>query len=183
VAKTDNAVQEMFSQLYEAHQKEIYSFCLSRLHCNVELAEDCVQDTFIVLYKRMKAGEDIHNPRAFLYKTAYNITMKCWQKNKKRQEKELLKEETVDEVPDEQFVISEQLDFEQLQEALLLLLNKKEQQLYELYFQRELSIKEIAAILGITPHNCTVRLSRLRSKIKSGLQKYMEGDFSDGNSE
>lgn len=181
VAKHNDAVKTLFEQQYNDYQQEIVRFCLSRLHGNLHATEDCTQDTFLVLYKRMKAGEEIQHPRAFLYKTAYNITMKYLQRRQKQLQREAAMEEAMENLPDEQFHISEQLDYEQLQNLLTSLLNEQEQQLYALYFEQELPVKDIAAMLQLAPHTCTMRLSRLRHKIKEAVAPYLKGDDNDGN--
>ncbi len=183
VAKHSEALQSQFTQLYNDYRQEIYQFCYSRLHGDVQAAEDCMQDAFIVLYKRMKSGEQIQHPRAFLYKTAYNITMKFLQRRQKQLKLEATMNDSSAELPDERFDICEQLDYEQLQDMLTSLLSEQEQQLYKLYFQQELKVKEIAATLHIAPHTCTMRLSRLRSKVKTIILQYRKGGDNDANGE
>ena len=78
------AVNETFSEIYDAYRDDIFQFCMARLGCDIENSEDCTQESFIVLYNRISKGEEIRNPRAFLYKTAYNITMKAIEKRNRK---------------------------------------------------------------------------------------------------
>ena len=76
-SKNKKAVQDRFTQIYNEYKGPIYKMCLVRLK-DENSAEDCMQNAFIVLYKKMLNKEEIENPRAFLYKTAGNFVLKCF---------------------------------------------------------------------------------------------------------
>ena len=93
-AKGDGAVskacaQEALEQAYDAYAERLKSFCRVRLGEAAEAADDCVQETFLVYYKRLLGGEAFLHPRSFLYKTANVMVCKAREeyfKNVKRSE-------------------------------------------------------------------------------------------------
>ena len=63
----------LLQQLYDDYRLKLFNFCLARLSGERESADDCVQEAFLVLSTKLKNGEEIENPRAFLYRTAENF--------------------------------------------------------------------------------------------------------------
>ncbi|MCR5207705.1 MAG: sigma-70 family RNA polymerase sigma factor [Eubacterium sp.] len=164
-------LDKSFDELYKLYIDEIYRFCYSKLNCDAHYAQDCTQEAFLVLYKRMKQGESFDYPRAFLYRTAYNFVKKRYDAIKKEQEN-LTKLDGL-EIPDSsENEIIETLDCELLSKRLDEILNEKEKQLFRLRFTEEREVREISHQLGITEHNCYVRIMRLRKKIIASLNDF-----------
>ena len=163
----------VFDEVYLHNKDSIYRYCLSRLRCDIGSAEDCTEEVFIVYWKRIQSGEEIGNPKAFLYRTAKYLTLKFSEKNKRRQTQELSvdDEEKTLAVADSAEV-DESIRLKEMQAHLEKVLSEKEKQLYEMYFVNDMKIAEIAEVLQIRPHTCTVRISRLRSKIKDELEEF-----------
>ena len=61
------------SECYEKYFQSIYKYCRVRLGEFSQYAEDCVQDAFLVFYNKLRDGETVEQPRAFLYRTADNF--------------------------------------------------------------------------------------------------------------
>jgi DNA-directed RNA polymerase specialized sigma24 family protein len=64
--------KERLAASYNLHYKSLYRFCNSRLK-NEHQAEDCVQECFLVLYKKYMQNAQIENEKLFLYKVADNL--------------------------------------------------------------------------------------------------------------
>ncbi|MCP5108919.1 MAG: RNA polymerase sigma factor, partial [bacterium] len=60
-----------FNDLYEQYFHHIYRFAYS-LMGHPEEAGDITQETFIKLYRRIEAGEEIRTPKAWIYRVASN---------------------------------------------------------------------------------------------------------------
>lgn len=149
----------------------MYKYCLARLNGNKEYAEDCVQDTFLVFYNKLKSGEEINNPRAFLYATATNFIKKKFNEIKKQTESQV-ELESVKEVTVIDESAEEQLNYSELSNYLTKRLNKRETELFNLRFVQGEKIKIIAEQLKITPANCSIRVTRLRRKLINLLDEY-----------
>ena len=72
-SKADAALNEAF----ENYSKAIEKFCIVRLGEARDYANDCVQETYCVFYRKLLDGTEFENPRAFLYKTANNMVLKA----------------------------------------------------------------------------------------------------------
>ena len=64
-----------FIAAYHSEYPFILKLCAARLGGNMDLAEDCAQDAFYILYKKTVSGVTVDNPRAFLAKTANLIVL------------------------------------------------------------------------------------------------------------
>ena len=140
---------EMLRQFYGRYASEIYlylySLCKSR-----ELAEDLMQDVFL---KALLSLSDSHtNIRAWLYKVARNTCLN--ELRKRNRETEL----------DEQLAVSDKTILgnviqneqkKQLYQAMMKLPDRQ-REILELFYFSEMSIKEIAAVLSLTPENVRV---------------------------
>lgn len=159
----------LLQECYNEYRIRLFNYCLSRLDGSREAADDCVQETFIVFYNKLLNGEEFENPRAFLYRTADNFVKRQRQKDAM----ELRHNVPLDEA--EQIGVSdpeyterlEMIDYEECAKILLNLLTDEEKQIYDLRYIQKIGVEEIAERLGISRPAASMRLMRLRSKIKT----------------
>jgi len=166
-SKADAALNEAF----ENYSKAIEKFCIVRLGEARDYANDCVQETYCVFYRKLLDGTEFENPRAFLYKTANNMVLKAkddYYKNAART-KSLDEADTIPvyiEEKVEDMLENDEVDIDEAKRILLSMLSVDELELYEMKYVRRLSLKEIAKTLDIAPTAVAMRTSRLRSKVK-----------------
>ena len=135
-------------QFYRRYSREIYlylySLCKSR-----ETAEDLMQEVF--LKALLSLPDQNENLRAWLYKVARNA---CFNelRNRKR-EVEMIRNEQK----------------KMLYEAMLKLPDRQ-REILELFYFSEMSMKQIAEIMKLTPQNVRV----LAYRAKKQLREYME---------
>lgn len=109
-------------------------------------------------------GNDIQNIRAFLYKVATNLTINEITRRKKH--------ESLDEMKDEHgFDAPENTDVAQASEARFIIEKLKNtgdeaSELLIMRFIEDMSIEEIAEILGVSKNTVSVRLHRAIEKIR-----------------
>lgn len=161
-----------FSEIYSLYADSIFRFCLSKLNCSEENAKDCVQDTFLVFYKRLKSGETFENPRAFLYRTANNFVKKKHAEILKTLGNRALADEKREAVAENSSTVEINVDFKFFEAKLNELLSDEEKAIYTMRFVEEKSIDAIADKLGINKKYCTVKISRLRQKIRAELSDF-----------
>ena len=157
---------EILLKLYGLYHKELYlylySFCGDR-----HLAEDLLHETFL---KALLALPDGHtNMRAWLYLVARNLLFNYYHREK---EKVPLEEAQQMQDTGTQEVLEEILKGER-NKILYLAMNRLEQRKREILLMQyfgELSQKEIAAILKMTPENVRV----LSYRAKREHRDYME---------
>ncbi|MBE6800868.1 MAG: sigma-70 family RNA polymerase sigma factor [Ruminococcaceae bacterium] len=165
---------ELLRQSYDTYYEKIARFCNIKLK-NRNEAEDCVQECFMVYYKRILSGEEIGNTGAFLYKIADNLIKTQW-----RQDKKANNIVSLDELA-ETLAVNEvynygNIDYDSCAEKIIGILDEKEQCLYKLKYTDQKSIAEIAEELNISFDAAAKRLSRLRQKVKSMVEEEMKGE-------
>ena len=160
---------EILLRLYRKYHKELYLY-LYALCKNREVAEDIMQETFL---KAMLALPNSHtNMRAWLYMVARNLYFNYAKHEKKVSTCEVMCEGQVENEEQDEDIAQGLIEREQIRylyQALQKLDKTKREVLVMQYFG-ELSQKEIAAILHITPENVRV----LAYRAKRELKKYLE---------
>ena len=162
----DNKILEM---LYRQYQKELYLYLYS-LGGDRQLAEDLLHETFL---KALLALPDGHtNMRAWLYMVSRNL----FYNDQKRRKKEILFGEQntfPEEKEDADFLekIIEEENRRKLYQAICRLELRKREIIQMQYFG-EMSQKEIAAVLHITPENVRVLGYRAKKELKRYMGKY-----------
>lgn len=158
--------KELLNILYSRYSREIYLYLYS-LSGDAVLSEDLLQETFL---KALLSLSDSHtNVRAWLYVVARNLYFNTFKKEKG---KVSLEEMHRNDDEGENTLFDEIMRDENrriLYEAINSLEPKKREVLQMQYFGN-LSQKEIAAILHITPENVRVLSYRARRELKSYLE-------------
>ncbi len=168
--QVDALVQECYAQ----YRIKLFNYCLSRLECSQEAADDCVQEAFIVFYDKLLEGEQFENPRAFLYRTADNFVKRQKQMTAKEQQRHVPLEEAVGigTLDDEYTERLSLIDYDECAKLLINLLTDEEKQIYDLRYVRKIGIEELAESLGISRPAASMRLMRLRNKIKDMVYSF-----------
>lgn len=172
---------DKLQQAYGLYGNLLVKYCTVRLKEARSSVDDCVQNTFLIYYKKVLDGENIENPKAFLYRTADNMikrTVAEYYTNAQR----TTELENADDIPvQEQFNNSNDLDYDYLKELLLSKLSPSEQLLYQQKYVDRLSLKEIGEYYKIAPAAVANRTSRLRTKIKSLVDGVIEENSKGGS--
>ena len=161
--KADSELKKVYAQYYSI----LYKFCLSRLKNDYSYVDDCVQETFIVLYNKLLSGEEFEYTLAYLYKTADNLVKKRFNQLKK-QEKEI----SIDDIKDINAFsvdLDDRLTFEEYSRMISDALTDTEKEIFALRYIEELKVNEIAERLNMSVTNVTTRLSRIREKIRKEI--------------
>ena len=165
---------QLLRQAYDTYYEKIARFCNIKLK-NRNEAEDCVQECFMVYYKRILSGEEIGNTGAFLYKIADNLIKTQWRQDKKANNIVSL-DELAERLSATEVIDCSNIDFDSFAEKIISILDEKEQLIYKLKYTDEKSIAEIAEELNISFDAAAKRLSRLRQKVKEMVAEEMKGE-------
>lgn len=156
--------QKLLTLVYEKYHRELYLYIYS-LSRNHHIAEDLTQETFLKALLSLPEGHG--NIRAWLYMVARNLFFNYREKASRN-----VSLEEMERSDEEKDLLANMIENErklQLYQALKKLDMKKREILLLQYFG-DLSQKEIAAVLHITPENVRV----LAYRAKKELKKYME---------
>lgn len=164
----------LLQECYNEYRIKLFNYCLSRLDGSREAADDCVQETFIVFYNRLLEGEEFENPRAFLYRTADVFVKRQKQKDASELRHQVPLETAADiGVTDEEYTARLSLiDYEECAKILINLLTEEEKQIYDLRYIQKIGVEELAERLEISRPAASMRLMRLRNKIKDMVYSF-----------
>lgn len=167
VIGSKTASDTIFEQCYKEYYQSLINFARARLRESSDFCEDCVQEAFTVFYNRLQTGEEFEYPKAFLYRTLDNIL--------KKQKAKIVAEEmntvSLDD-PDNtiEIAVPDEIDCEKYIKILENSLDEDEKLLYTEKYVNGKKIEQIAVESGLSVGAVTMRLSRLRKKLKKLLE-------------
>ena len=159
-----------FQVLYERYRDPIFRFAY-RLLGSVEAAEDVTHDCFLSLIKEPGRFDSSRaSLRTYIYAAARNLAAKRYHSFARETGIERLDEEPSDgREPMAQVLDNELAEVVQRAIASLPPLQREALVLFE---YDELSLAEIAAIVGADANTVKARLFRAREKLRAGLDRY-----------
>lgn len=161
-------INAQLQECYDKYRLKLFNYCLSRLNGSRESADDCVQETFIVFYNKLLDGNEFEDPKTFLYRTANNFVKRQKQKDARELKRQVPLENAenisvTDEEYDERIDL---IDYEIFAKMLIDILSDEEKELYNLRYVQKISVEKISEKTGISRPAASMRLMRLRNKIK-----------------
>ena len=172
---------QMLQEAYKLYGNLLVKYCAVRLKEDAVAVDDCVQNAFLIYYKKLLGGDVIEKPKAFLYRTADNMVKRSladYYKNAKR----TIELEKAENIPvEETFTDACDLDYDYLKRVLLEKLSADEQLLYQQKYVEGMALKEIGEYYKITPSAVANRTSRLRTKIKTLIDYVIENNSKGGD--
>ncbi len=173
--KNKEKCDAILKECFEEYRIKLFNYCLARLDGSREDADDCVQDSFLVLQQKLISGDTVENPRAFLYRTAENFVKRRKEERAKAKQRNVpleYAEETVS-VDLDYLAAVDETDYDLLAQELIKTLSDDEKALYDLRFVRRTAVNDIAVLMGISPAAVSMRLKRLKEKVK--MKVYEKG--------
>lgn len=161
-------INTQLQECYDKYRLKLFNYCLSRLGGSREAADDCVQETFIVFYNKLLDGNRFEDPKTFLYRTANNFVKRQKQKDA-RELKHQVPLESAEDISityEEYDARLDRIDYEMFAKMLIDILSDEEKELYTLRYIQKISVEEMSERLEISRPAASMRLMRLRNKIK-----------------
>lgn len=160
VAGQDNS--QVFDMLIERYQRDLLRTCTMILK-DAHLAEDAVQETFLLAYQNLPRFRGESSARTWLVRiavnTCRNMRRRAWFRHEDRRV-------DLDTLPVSVPGMSE------TSVALMgevLRLPQKEREAVWLYYYQEMTAAEVAQSLGVSASAVAKRLSRAREKLRKAL--------------
>ena len=160
-----------FEELYRRYARRLKGFFFLQLGGDEELAADATHDVFLRAYEARDRYQEGRRVDTWLFTIAYNICRNHYRSN--AYEAQLLA--TLDAEPITNQQIEVQLDQAALDEALAQVLAELPaplHQIFSLHYQEELSIPQIAEIVGVPEGTIKSRLHKTMNIIRKKLKKY-----------
>jgi RNA polymerase sigma-70 factor, ECF subfamily len=73
--RTSATLQEQVARLFEEARDDVYRYLLT-LGLHPPRAQEAAQEVFLRLYATLRKGEEIQNPRAWIFRVAHNLGLK-----------------------------------------------------------------------------------------------------------
>lgn len=162
-----NDTEKAFLKLYDEVAESLFRHCFFRVSSR-EIAEDLTQEAFMRVWNHLAAGNALENPKAFLYRVAGNLVIDHYRK-RKESSLEALAEEGYDPKGDDADSI---LAYASGKQALRLLADLEPQyrEILTLRYVSDLSIADIAEVIGQSENVVSVRIHRGIQKLKQLFQ-------------
>lgn len=173
-----NGDTSAFAVLVDRYKDLVYTLAL-RMMKHKEEAEEAAQDTFIKVYKSLSKFKGDSKFSTWIYRVAYNTCLDRLKKNKRQQYTVAINEYTEHQVKtlDNALDQIEAKEREQAIQDCLALLPSEDSFLLTLYYFEELSLDEIAKIVGLKPNNVKVKLFRCRKKLATILKEKLDNEI------
>lgn len=160
-----------FEELYRRYARRLKGFFFLQLGGDEELAADATHDVFLRAYEARDRYQEGRRVDTWLFTIAYNICRNHYRSN--AYEAQLLATLDAESVTDQQIEV--QLDQAALDEALVQVLSELPaslHQIFSLHYQEELTIPQIAEIVGVPEGTVKSRLHKTMNIIRKKLKKY-----------
>ena len=162
----------------EAYSREYYSmvfrFCMSRLSNKAD-AEDAVQNTFAAFSEKAHLIKP-EFVKPWLLRTAHHSVLKEYRRLYKEKDfVPIINEETLELSKKVRTFEEDMVDcyIEKYLEEIYEKLNEREKALFDLYSDGNIKTGQIANLIGIEPHACSMRKKRLKEKCREIMQEIL----------
>lgn len=138
-----------FSELLDTYQERLY-WHIRKLVGTHENADDVLQNTFIRVYRSIHKFEGKSSLHTWMYRIAYNESMRLLEKNKKKSF------ESIDSISSSHLEVlfeDEYFDGNEIQKKLHKIidgLKEKQKRVFQMKYFDEMSFKQISEILNIS---------------------------------
>ena len=161
-------ISDVLSKAYEDYSDAIFRFCYVRLG-NREHALDFTQETFIKTWEYLRGGKEVEKIRPFLYRVATNIIIDHSRK-KKESSLDHLMNQGFDIPTGDAGKLHDALDVKYLI-RIVSTMDEKYREAILLRYVDDLSIQEIATIVGESENVVSVRIHRGIQQVKTEYKK------------
>ena len=150
-----------FEQMVRANRSTIYTVCYMFSKDQDEVA-DLFQEVLINLWKSMPSFEERGNMRSWIYRISLNVCISLDRKKRRNKTVPL----TMDINPYEEVESNQNSRQMDLLRRRIAKLGQYDRAIILLWLE-DMSYEEIAAVMGITVKNVSVRLYRIKEELKN----------------
>jgi RNA polymerase sigma factor (sigma-70 family) len=159
---------QLVTELFESGYPIFLRYAL-RATGSPDLAEDLVQEAFMQLYKAVRSGKQVDNPKAWTFCVIRRLVIK---QIRMHQRKEALQEplSILDDLPASAFFVAPPVSASDEVTKLFSVLTPREEEV-TLLRMTSLKYREIAEQLGISPKSVNTLLARALRKLQKAAGK------------
>lgn len=166
----------MFEQYYSKYIEYVSKYCYYKLYDYPDYAQDCIQDTFRVLFEKLSEDVEVQYVKAFLIKTASNfVKLKYRQIDKEKNKTISIDGDEIDIEYNQDFFKTDEETIHKLKNEILSSLTNDERKLLKEtcknYKDSYKTTKELAKEYGCSESAIRQRIFVLRNKIKLQIKE------------
>lgn len=159
----DNNREERLNHMVWQYEKDLRRFCFIYLR-DASLAQDAVQETFLRAYKSLGAFRGESGEKTWLVRIAMNV---CKDFRKSAWYRFVDRRASLDYLP----ILCAPPSLEQITLTTeIMRLPRKHMEVVVLYYYEDMTIREIAEVLGISPAAVSQRLSKAKGRLLNALE-------------
>jgi RNA polymerase sigma factor (sigma-70 family) len=165
-----------FAVLVDRHKNDVFNICVKLLR-NKEEAEEVAQDTFLKVFEKLNTFKEEAKFSTWLYRIAFNTSISQQRKSNAKQldtNAYYIEMYSEDELID-QFNIETIEERERKLKLAISKLNGEQQLLLQLYYDKDISVIEVAKITKLSQSNVKVKIHRARQKLFQLMQPISQG--------
>ncbi len=168
---------KLFDIYYNDYYEYIKQYCYYKLNDYPDFAEDCIQDTFLVLFQKLSEDVEFEYVKAFLMKTASNFVKLKFREIDKLKNKCISIDDNAIVIPYEQSFFEEISDetISELKNEIIQSLSKEEQILLsktcKQYKDSYKTTKQLAEEYACSETTIRQRIFVIRSKIRKSVKE------------
>ena len=163
------SLQQQVTQIYQEARDDVYYYALT-FGIDPAQAQDVAQETFLRLYIALRNGEEIRNPRAWIFRAAHNLGLRTRARQQRVQPLDSVAGDAIPQpgTPADALLIEAERR-SNLADAIAAL---SPQQRQCLHLRAEgLRYREIAAAIGISVSTVSEFLTRAIAKLKGAVNE------------
>ena len=150
--------KERCNEIISQYYTEIYNYCFARMNFDSYAAEDCTQEVFITLFRKIKDLDD-DNIRLWLYRSADNIMNTYRRKN-------IRNDLSIEESPEVRNTAENPFDDDE-SESILNILDDEEVKIVREYYSSDYGDKKsVAKKLGLSVTSLYQKIHKIKDKLK-----------------
>lgn len=164
IEKAKKGEKDAFTELILKNEMKLYKIAKARLKNEFDV-QDAVQETMLLLFKKLPSLKDNTKFELWLYKILINQCNKKYRKNKIS----FVSLETIEnqKAYNEQTKWEDKLDYEKILEMF----SGQDKMILLLYYSNGYTTKQISEILGKNENTIKTKLRRMKEKIKTNWKK------------
>lgn len=173
-----NGDTKAFAALIDRYKHMVFTLAMKILK-NREEAEEVAQDVFVRVYQKLKTFKGDSKFSTWIYKIAYYRSLDYVKKQKRSLDISSMDADAEYHLPSIENTL-DALESNERKKAIKKAINQLQGDdgvVITLHYFEELSLKEIAKIMGIEPNTVKVRLFRSRKRLAVLLKKIVEPEF------
>lgn len=165
IVKRAKANPQVFEELYKKYADKVYNYFWYRTGHQKDVAEDLMQETFFRAFKHLSRFQIRgYSYLTYLFTVAHNVLVNYYRSNKMISLSELGDDIDIPVEITETVDIARRIDAENLWKAVQSL-SQTERDIILMFYQKEMSIKDISRVMARSENAIKLILSRVRKKL------------------